>query len=79
MEETANVQENATQEAEVKETKTFTQEEMNKIDNCVNCRLCASRCPYELDTPNLLRKNLADYRNVLAGRASVQEHVHFGH
>ena len=54
------------------------QEEMNKIDNCVNCRLCASRCPYELDTPNLLRKNLADYRNVLAGRASVQEHVHFG-
>ena len=55
------------------------QEEMNKIDNCVNCRLCASRCPYELDTPNLLRKNLADYRNVLAGRASVQEHVHFGY
>ena len=54
------------------------QEEMNKIDNCVHCRLCASRCPYELDTPNLLRKNLADYRNVLAGRASVQEHVHFG-
>ena len=53
------------------------QEEMNRIESCVNCRLCASRCPYELDTPNLLRKNLADYRNILAGRASTEEHVHF--
>lgn len=55
----------------------YWQNEMNKIEKCVNCRLCASRCPYELDTPALLRRNLEDYRNVLAGRASTQEHVHF--
>lgn len=53
------------------------QDEMAKIDDCVNCGLCASRCPYELDTPNLLRKNLEDYRNVLAGKASTQDHVKF--
>ena len=51
------------------------QQEMEKIEDCVDCRKCASRCPYELDTPNLLRRNLEDYRNVLAGKASMQEHV----
>jgi len=53
------------------------QDEMAKIENCVHCNLCASRCPYELDTPALLQKNLVDYRNVLAGKASTKEHVHF--
>ena len=47
------------------------QAEMEKIDHCVNCRRCASRCPYGLDTPNLLRANLADYRRVLAGDVKV--------
>lgn len=46
-------------------------EEMAKIEDCVECGLCASRCPYELDTPQLLRRNLADYRKVLAGEAEV--------
>lgn len=36
--------------------------EMNKIDKCVDCGACMSRCPYELDIPTLLRKNLKDYR-----------------
>ena len=40
---------------------------MMKIEECVDCGLCKSRCPYELDTPNLLRKNLEDYKNILAG------------
>ncbi len=34
---------------------------MHKIDACINCRVCASRCPYSLDTPNLLRAMLEDY------------------
>lgn len=49
------------------------QGEMAKIDDCVDCRQCVAKCPYELDVPNLLRKNLADYRNVLAGRIRVND------
>lgn len=43
------------------------QKEMEKIENCINCGACLSKCPYELDIPTLLRKNLEDYRRVLAG------------
>ena len=45
---------------------------MAKIDSCVDCGACKKRCPYELDIPNLLKKNLEDYRNVLAGKVSVK-------
>lgn len=48
------------------------QEKMAKIDECVNCNQCRSKCPYELNTPELLRQNLADYRRVLAGEVSVK-------
>jgi len=34
---------------------------MNKINDCVDCGLCSSRCPYGLDTPNLLKYMLKDY------------------
>lgn len=34
---------------------------MSKIEDCVNCRQCVSRCPYHLDIPTLLRRNLADF------------------
>jgi Fe-S oxidoreductase len=37
-------------------------EEMERIDSCINCRHCADHCPYGLDTPALLRENLAFYR-----------------
>ena len=47
------------------------QAKMAKIESCVNCRQCVKRCPYELDTPELLRKNLEDYKHVLAGEVSV--------
>ena len=47
------------------------QAKMAKIENCVNCRQCVKRCPYELDTPELLRRNLEDYKRVLAGEISV--------
>ena len=49
----------------------YWQGEMARIDSCLNCRRCVSKCPYSLDTPNLLRKNLADYRRVLAGEITV--------
>ena len=48
------------------------QAEMEKIENCIGCGACLSKCPYELNIPELLKKNLEDYREVLAGRHSVQ-------
>jgi aryl-alcohol dehydrogenase-like predicted oxidoreductase len=44
------------------------QTEMNKIDSCLHCGKCKSKCPYGLDTPALLEKNLAEYRAYLASR-----------
>lgn len=37
------------------------QEQMSRIDDCLECRECADRCPYGLDTPVLLKKMLKDY------------------
>lgn len=36
-------------------------EKMERINNCTNCLKCRSRCPYNLDTPQLLRNALDDY------------------
>lgn len=47
------------------------QAEMMKIEKCINCGACMKHCPYELKTPELLRKNLEDYKNILAGRVTV--------
>ena len=47
------------------------QAEMAKIDTCINCRACTKKCPYELSTPELLKKNYEDYKKVLAGEVSV--------
>ena len=41
------------------------QEKMAKIDGCLNCGHCRSKCPYGLDTPALLRKNYEDYKTFL--------------
>ena len=38
--------------------------EMAKIDDCVHCDLCKSRCPYGLDIPNLLVSNKKDFDRV---------------
>ncbi len=48
------------------------QKKMDKINNCLNCGQCKAHCPYELDTPELLKRNLEDYQNVLAGKTSVK-------
>ena len=34
---------------------------MHKIEDCIHCDVCRSRCPYGLDTPALLQKQLVDY------------------
>ncbi len=44
------------------------QELMRKIEGCINCGVCKTRCPYGLDTPNLLKRNYQDYMEVLAGK-----------
>lgn len=49
----------------------FWQKEMAKIEDCVDCGLCKTKCPYGLDTPNLLRKNLTDYKNIISGAVEV--------
>ena len=38
---------------------------MKKIEDCINCGRCKSKCPYGLDTPELLRKNYEDYKTFL--------------
>ncbi|MBQ0064875.1 MAG: aldo/keto reductase [Firmicutes bacterium] len=48
------------------------QAEMMKIENCLHCGACMKKCPYELNTPALLEKNLEDYKKVLAGEVKVQ-------
>ena len=47
------------------------QAKMKKIEDCLHCGKCKSKCPYELDTPALLAKNYEDYKQVLAGIVSV--------
>jgi aryl-alcohol dehydrogenase-like predicted oxidoreductase len=44
---------------------THWQELMTRIEACTQCRDCASRCPYQLDTPELLKSALEDYRTFL--------------
>lgn len=35
---------------------------MDLIDDCIECHHCKDHCPYELDTPELLKKMLHGYR-----------------
>ena len=44
----------------------YWQKEMSRIEDCVACGVCLDRCPYGLNIPVLLHKNLEDYRKVLA-------------
>lgn len=44
---------------------------MRKINDCLNCGRCKTRCPYGLDIPNLLKKNLADYEEIIAGKVKI--------
>ena len=41
------------------------QAKMKKIEECIECGQSAAKCPYGLDTPNLLKKNYEDYKTFL--------------
>lgn len=41
------------------------QEEMKKIETCLNCGKCRTHCPYNFNTPELLKKNYEDYKTFL--------------
>ncbi len=49
----------------------YWQGEMDKINTCIECGACLPKCPYGLDIPSLLKKNLEDYKEVLAGNRKV--------
>ncbi len=49
------------------------QEKMMKIKDCLHCNKCMSHCPYGLDTPALLARNLKDYEEVLAGKVMTAD------
>lgn len=41
------------------------QEKMKKIEECKHCGQCMKKCPYSLNTPELLAKNYEDYKTFL--------------
>ena len=47
------------------------QENMKKIEGCLHCNQCMKKCPYQLNTPELLQKNYEDYKKILAGEVQV--------
>ena len=38
---------------------------MKKVEDCINCGQCKAKCPFGIDTPNLLKKNYEDYKTFL--------------
>ena len=47
------------------------QAKMMQIEQCLGCGHCSSHCPYQLDTPALLKKNLADTTKLLSGEVTL--------
>ena len=47
------------------------QEKMKKIEDCRHCESCKKKCPYGLDTPELLKRNYEDYKKVLSGETKL--------
>lgn len=46
-------------------------QKMDLIDQCIDCGICKSRCPYNLDIPTLLKRNLADFREAWQHKSSL--------
>ncbi len=41
------------------------QEKMKKIEGCLHCGKCVSKCPYGLNTPELLARNYEDFKTFI--------------
>ena len=46
-------------------------EKMDLINNCIQCGHCKKKCPYGLDTPNLLKRELKRYYDFYEAHKSV--------
>ena len=49
------------------------QQKMHQIENCRHCGYCMSKCPYSLNTPELLQANYKDYWEVLAASRAEEK------
>ncbi|MCR5591918.1 MAG: aldo/keto reductase [Lachnospiraceae bacterium] len=49
----------------------YWQAEMKRAESCLECGACLPKCPYGLDIPSLLKKNIEDYKKVLAGTVKI--------
>ena len=49
------------------------QAQMANADNCIDCGACTSRCPYELDTPKLVKEHYAIYKAFVAEKKAAGE------
>jgi predicted aldo/keto reductase-like oxidoreductase len=43
---------------------------MEKTRDCVECGACVSKCPYELNPPELLKRNYEEYKAFLSARGA---------
>lgn len=46
-------------------------EKMKKIEGCLQCGRCREKCPYHLDTPNLLKRNYEDFKEHWSRRTEL--------
>ncbi|MBW9156857.1 aldo/keto reductase [Clostridium tagluense] len=46
-------------------------EKMKLINNCIECGHCKNHCPYKLDTPNLLKRELKNYNEFYAKHKNI--------
>ena len=44
---------------------------MEKIEGCLKCGQCQRQCPYDLNTPELLQRNYADFKEHWARRDEI--------
>ena len=47
------------------------QAEMAKIENCIHCGKCHTKCPYGLNAAEILAKNEEDYKKIISGEIKV--------